>query len=490
MKLRPTLYALCTVALVSVISVSCTKERLEEQYVKLEQAVCSFYGSDNEPLEIGIISNTAAWEVESNAAWLEAVKSEDGDTIILTAADNETESERNATVTVTAGEAIQKITVTQLGMTYDMPRYRKLTDIQKMGVVSPSGKYIGGFAATATGDTYIFHPIIIDTYTNEEYRCGDIPQSQFDLGQAMAISDDGLLFINDGFNGVDVVFDRDGNYFTVEAPGYIVPQVQGTGANGTYWVGFGMVGPAEARQYRPLLWIDRQVQELKMPDKNFRGEDFVTGIMARGISANGEVIYGTTWDNNDFGMVYWKDFNDKAQYVGKDVHEITPVTMVMPDGVTEYDTHIANGMVCTAELLQISPSGKWIAGSYRIEEVSENRQAINYTRYAAFYNTETEKTIIVDSYGESTGMRATEDGIAFIGLGSMAITNSVVYDLNSGTDLGSAQDWVYENYGINIPGGVINFINEKEDVIFGTYAATGAMGVEFKSFYIAPPVTE
>ena len=28
--------------------------------------------------------------------------------------------------------------------------------------------------------------------------------------------------------------------------------------------------------------------------------------MARSISANGEVIYGTSWDNSDYGMLYWR----------------------------------------------------------------------------------------------------------------------------------------------------------------------------------------
>ena len=62
--------------------------------------------------------------------------------------------------------------------------------------------------------------------------------------------------------------------------------------------------------------------------------------------------------------------------------------------------------------------------------------AIKKIQKAAFYNTETETTTIVEDYGESMGMYVTDDGIAFIAIGTYASTSSVVYDLNTGTDLG------------------------------------------------------
>ena len=35
------------------------------------------------------------------------------------------------------------------------------------------------------------------------------------------------------------------------------------------------------------------------------------------------MIYGTTWDNSDGAMIYWKD--GKLQNVGKDIFKLTPV---------------------------------------------------------------------------------------------------------------------------------------------------------------------
>ena len=163
--------------------------------------------------------------------------------------------------------------------------------------------------------------------------------------------------------------------------------------------------------------------------------------------------------------------------------------MKMPDG-TEYDYHIVNGCICTAELTKISPSGKWIATTYRTEEVAEGATSLLTTQRAAFFNTETETTTVVDDYGDSTGVHVTDDGIGFIGIGTLGISSGVVYDLNTGTDLGSTQDWVYDNYGIIIPTGYINYISADGRFVLGTKAESSAMGVSFINWYIAPPVAK
>ncbi len=492
MKTKNLLNILIGCIVVSALSVSCAKEIIDKQYVKLDLAACSFYSSGNEPIEISIVSNPADWKAESDASWLTVDRNDDGSMLILTATDNDSEYERSAAVTVTAGEAIQKVTVYQLGFNADFYRYRKLRTFQMGAVVSPSGKYVGGFEASiAEDDSFIFHPVIVDTQTGQEYRNVEIPQSLYDLYQPMAISDEGLLFIHDGYTGIVVAFDLDGNYFPVEADGYRNnPMVQGTSADGRMWVGYAQKETdASWRGFleTPLVWIDGEIHELQFPEKNYRDEDFWVGIMARGISADGSIIYGTTWDNMDFGMVYWDDINAPAKYVGEDVRKVTPVKMVDGTGA-EYDSHIVNGIQCTANLLKVSPSGKWIAGTYCTETLSEDRKQMQQMKTAAFYNTETGETTIVEDYGESTGMRATDDGIAFIGIGTFGVGTSVVYNLNTKSPMGTLQEWISDNYGIDVPAtGTVTFINEDKTVIFGNYPE----GTEFnKCYYIAPPIAE
>ena len=493
MKTKNLLNILIGCIVVSALSVSCAKEVIDKQYVKLDLAACSFYSSGNEPIEISIVSNPADWKAESDASWLTVDRNDDGSMLILTATDNDSEYERSAAVTVTAGEAIQKVTVYQLGFNADFYRYRKLRTFQMGAVVSPSGKYVGGFdVSIAEDESFIFHPTIIETFTGKEYRNIEIPQSLYDLYQPMAISDDGLLFINDGTNGIVVAFDRDGNYFPVEADGYLThPMIQGTSADGRIWVGYAQKSSDKSSRGKletPLVWIDGEIHELQFPEKNYRDENFFVGIMARGISADGSIIYGTTWDNMDFGMVYWDDIDAPAKYVGEDVRKVTPVKMVDANGA-EYDSHIVNGMQCTANLLKVSPSGKWIAGKYSKEELSEDRKNIvMVSENAAFFNTETGETTIIEDYSDvgSTGLRATDDGIGFVGIGTFGVASCVVYDLNTKAPMGTFQEWISDNYGIDVPAtGTVTFINEDKTVIFGNYPE----GTEFnKCYYIAPPI--
>ena len=53
--------------------------------------------------------------------------------------------------------------------------------------------------------------------------------------------------------------------------------------------------------------------------------------------------------------------------------------MQMGDG-TEYKTHKVYGCICTAELTKISPSGKWIATTYRTEEPNEGGMSFSITQ--------------------------------------------------------------------------------------------------------------
>ena len=191
-------------------------------------------------------------------------------------------------------------------------------------------------------------------------------------------------------------------------------------------------------------------------------------------------------------MLYWVNNGEntgKPKWVGEDVRKVTPVVLERPDGTT-YETHIADGLICDATATKISPSGKWIASTYRTEEISENKQAIKKIQKAAFYNTETETTTIVEDYGESMGMYVTDDGIAFIAIGTYASTSSVVYDLNTGTDLGDMADWIKNNYGIIVPDGNISRITPDGSCVLGFSPLASASGVNFFWWYIAPPLEE
>ena len=471
----------------------CTKTEETFHYVNLSQVACSFLGEGNQPLEITVKASPAAYEATPGATWVKATQSEDGKVLILTVDDNDTGAERSTTVTIAAGEALQTIQVNQLPKDSAIARYRKLDTFQMGAAMSPSGKYAGGFTVSiAPDDSYLFTPTIVDLETGEVYEFGPFPGSLYYLMQTMAITNQGLLFISDG--GGQIAIDLTGNIFIPEAPAGFTskPEIQGTSADGVYWVGYAREDAIGKGLCKPLLWTDGVAQELPLPDLNYRNEEIWYGVMARGISANGKIIYGTSWENLDFGMLYWVNNGantEKPKWVGEDVREVWEETMKMSDG-TEYTTHLVNGLICQAQLTKISPNGKWIASSYRTETPADDRTSIITTQTAAFYNTETETTTIVSDYGESTGVHVTDDGIAFIGIGTLGISSGAVYDLNTGTDLGSTQEWVYDKYGIIIPAGYINYISPDGRFVLGTKAESSAMGVSFINWYIAPPLAK
>ena len=473
----------------------CTKTEETFHYVNLSQVACSFLGEGNQPLEITVKASPAAYEATPGATWVKATQSEDGKVLILTVDDNDTGAERSTTVTIAAGEALQTIQVNQLPKDSAIARYRKLDTFQMGAAMSPSGKYAGGFTVSiAPDDSYLFTPTIVDLETGEVYEFGPFPGSLYYLMQTMAITNQGLLFISDGQNGGQIAIDLTGNIFIPEAPAGFTskPEIQGTSADGVYWVGYAREDAIGKGLCKPLLWTDGVAQELPLPDLNYRNEEIWYGVMARGISANGKIIYGTSWENLDFGMLYWVNNGantEKPKWVGEDVREVWEETMKNSDG-TEYTTHLVNGLICQAQLTKISPNGKWIASSYRTETPADDRISIVTTQTAAFYNTETETTTIVSDYGESTGVHVTDDGIAFIGIGTLGISSGAVYDLNTGTDLGSTQEWVYDKYGIIIPAGYINYISPDGRFVLGTKAESSAMGVSFINWYIAPPLAK
>ena len=480
----------------TAVFTGCNTESGENlQYVNLSQVSCSFLGEGNQPLVIEVKASPATWEATPGATWVKVERTDDR-TLTVTVDDNDTGAERSTTIAIVADQASQEIRVNQLAKDNEFARFRKLDTFQMGAAMSPSGKYAGGFTASiAPDDSWQYSPTIVDLETGEVYEFGPYPESLHYLHQTMAITDQGLLFISDGQNGGQIAIDTSGEIFIPEAPaGYrFRPEIQATSADGKYWVGFAQnESGSNGGLTHPLLWIDGVPHELPMLDLNYRDEEIWVGVMARGISANGEIIYGTSWENWDFGMLYWinNGTNTTApKWVGHDVKEVWEETMKMSDG-TEYTTHLVNGLICEAQLTKISPNGKWIASSYRTETPADDRMSVVMTQTAAFYNTETETTTIVSDYGESVGVHVTDDGIGFIGIGTLGISSGVVYDLNTGTDLGSTQDWVYDNYGIIIPAGYINYISADGRFVLGTKAESSVGGVNFINWYIAPPVAK
>ena len=104
--------------------------------------------------------------------WVTAEKS--GNDLVLTVADNADGMERTTTISVTAGQAEQTITVIQLSDD-DLPmRFRKLADLHS-SVISPNGKWVGGYYSVGDESAgALFYIVFINLETDERIELGSL----------------------------------------------------------------------------------------------------------------------------------------------------------------------------------------------------------------------------------------------------------------------------------------------------------------------------
>ena len=456
------------------------------EYVRLSDAACTFLADGNIPKAIEVAAS-GPWSAETGASWLTVTEEAEG--IVLAAADNKADSERRTEITIACGQATARITVIQMAPEHRTNRYRILKTFDMGAVLSKNGRYAAGNVKTVrTDDVWENRPTVIDLETDEWIQLGPYPNSLFNLELPFAISDEGTIFFLDANTSACVGFNLAGDYFLpANAEGFkLEPSVQSISADGRIWVGFGMDDVlAFGGMYHPLKWVDGGTPEiLPIPELNYRNEPYVSGVMARGCSADGSVIYGGTWDNLDNGMLYWKD--GQVDWLGSDVREVR--TVQVENGVGEMiDYNIVNGMTVTAELTNISPNGKWIAGTYRTEDFPTPRSYVQ-EQYPAFFNTETKTTTIVTDFGQGFGAHATDDGLGIILIGTFLPSSGIVYDIENQVSLGSVQEWVLDNYHMVIPMCYINYMTSDKSSMIGTVVEESALGPRTVSWYMAPPV--
>ena len=236
----------------------------------------------------------------------------------------------------------------------------------------------------------------------------------------------------------------------------------------------------------PFKWVDGVAEELPKPELNYRDEP-IGDVQARGISADGRIIYGTTWDNRDYGLVYW-DENGEVHYVGEDVRYCRPVDR--PDGYGgTYKYNLCDGMWTSATKTNVSPNGKYIAGTFRREALEEGAESsVVETNYPAFFNTETGKTVIFEELVGGGGVAATSDGLGFTVDDTFGSSSGMVVDIENGVVLGDALEWIQENYGIIVPSGYITYMpDSKGPVPRGGCCGLGGAAVQGVNWYVAPP---
>ena len=472
----------------AMVMAGCTENGTsEKQYVYLSDAVCTFQSAGNEPFTITVETSPAEWTVTPGASWVTAEQS--GNDLVLTAADNADGMERTTTISITAGQAEQTITVIQLSDDSLPMRFRKLAEFHS-AVISPNGKWVGGYYSYAEeGDAALHRFIFIDLETDERIELGPYPESLMFPTTVECITDTGILYAVDANGGMKAFDVTEQNYYEVEVPG-VDAATLGLGnvsADGTFWVGWAMVNS----HYRPYVCENGTATMLPLPEKDFRdvpydGDDF--DLMARGFSEDHSIIYGTTWDNKDFGRIYW-DADRNVHFVGEDVRKVT--TIQRPDGYGgTYDYNIVDGMISWAGQYQISPNGRWIAGTFRTETAVDDGNSIEQTFSPAFYDVENNKTYIMSEYGDGSGMVVTDDGIGFIGTPSLYTSSCQVVKIETGESLGTLQQYILDLYGIYMPSGYLVYLTPDKEIWWGATFETEGIVASAPNWYLAPSLAK
>lgn len=460
----------------------------EEYYLKLSDAEITFLSDGAQTHDVTIRAYPGKFKAESQAGWIKIADQTDN-SLTLGVEPNDGD-ERVSEVKITCGEMERIIEVHQLGGSGRNARCR-IEKSWKNGVLSPNGKYFGGVIADAgPGYSNIYSVVIRNLETDEQVEFGPYPDSLFALADAGGISDNGMMVVPVNSGGFGTVI------FDVNEEDYIVPndvpecsgrpKLYKTSSDGSVMVGYVSGAPSKV-SYQPVKYVDGEAKLLPLPEHNFRYDELWAGIIARGVSADGSVVYGSTWENYDYGMAYW-DKNDEFHWVGEDVHKLVE-TVTLHNGLDEpYQYNLTNGMTSVSYKYQISPNGRWIAGTYRTESLGDDKETILTTECPAFYNTETHTTYIFEELAGCMTSGATDDGLGFVLDGVTYANSGRVVDIEKGTVVSDMKTWIKDNFGVISPGGYIECVTSDKKTLLGRIGLAAAQGMKYVNYYIAPPL--
>lgn len=497
----------------TALAVTGCKQPDEEISLKLSMSAYTFPADVAEGMEnsvtIGVTADKA-WTVElENKAdsWVKIGDMTSNSVII--SADNNDGGQREAILVFKCGFAERKFTVYQFPYEKNMARYRDLEFIMD-AQISPNGKYAGGYTIDydESGQS-VYTPILVNVETDERIFLGKIKMSQHHITNTDAVSNDGTLYFSDGANGGSFSVDLNDNIVEMPRPTAFnwQPNVSQVSADGTTIVGFGVKTSIDGSEdapyeygYWPIVWNDLEPQTLTRPDKTFRGMKAWAGVMARGVSNDGNVIYGTAWateENVVGGMTYWKKNGNgwtDVEWVGgvykgttDPVYVLTPTEFDDKDG--KYSLNLVDGFVTTAQSYNISETGKWIAGEFISESKSGN--SIATVVYPGFFNTETgESTIFKDMPG-CGAVAVTDEGLGFVVSGAnsgVAVSSGYVVDVNNKVSLGTCLEWIKGKYDINVTTGYVRYMCADGNTAFCLRVEGGGPGgSSVPAFYVTTP---
>ena len=246
------------------------------------------------------------------------------------------------------------------------------------------------------------------------------------LEEAEVMTDQGTLYISDYVNGGCVAFELTVPITGRRPPGGYGPTVmQSVSADGSVFVGYAEGDPVTGCMYAPVRvcgWCgERRFHCLK---RVFAMREWWAGVMVRGMSADGSVAYGSSWENYDYGMVWW-DRDGNVDWVGSDLRKVT--TVQREDALREsggLQSRRRDDMLGEPDA---DKPRRYVDSRYLPHgRVQCGEQYGDAGQLSGLFNTETRTTTVFDEYVGYVAPHVTDEGLGMIGLQGLGVTSGSV----------------------------------------------------------------
>lgn len=445
MKNTRAIYIFVLFSLVSLFS--CTKEEPQvTDYINLSRLSYTF-SNESDSVFVSVKAG-GEWNVSTDCDWI-TIGEKQGDSVCVKVNPNETDEYKTGEIVFTSASAEAKFAVEQLPKSFNGQFYQ--FPLNARAAISPNGKYVAYvyWEIDMQANVYHYYGVIMNVETGkEEWHSEFEPYDEYGIYYyltARAVSDDGKTVIwSDDMNTIDDVF-VNGEKVQMRVPeGYKSPMYNAVSSDGSIVIG--NVMRTDKYGYVPVKWTNGEMETLEVPTVSATGDELVNGVIARGCSADGSVIYGSEWDHQ--GVIYWK--NGRMFYPGLDYTE------------GEYYKRI----YMFASYFAMSPNGKYLGAQY----TDAYDRTVNCP---VLINTETGEANIMKDCFDSTILTVNDEGIAFGGTPNIGTSFSYVYDFESFATYEYKQ-WMKDNYGINMKDShLINYCVDNR-IFFGyEFVATG-----------------
>lgn len=448
----------------AVLFAACTQENVADK-IQLSDNAYSFSYEGNDSIVVKVYG-ASSWEVNADAEWLTAVKS-DNEHFVVKAAKNETKEKRTAKVIVTSGSLSAEFRAEQFPLSFE-GQINDLYGTMMAAAISRNGRYAASmmleYTNPSTGE-FVGTPFVIDLETGQ-VKEGLATTTDYNV--IAAISDDGNTMVYGNVTDVKyAVFANDEKVELNLPASYTTATPQALSSDGSIIVGYAT--DASTGQFRPIRWVNGEPVVLEIPETDRFGRPLQTGAMARGCSADGEVVYGSEWKT--MSAIYW---------VGEQMTHLAD-DFINPEDITFTTGNTMEGFICKlADYNGVSHNGKYFAASF----VKKDEESV-YNCFPAIVDIETGKITVFDDM-EGSGMVADNNGLLFASTPGMSPVSCEVFNLQDLTSM-SLQDYIKGKFDVTVPTNKIVYNVSEDGLTYGGMTAfeTTPPYVDYVSFYLS-----